>query len=74
MSENTAIAPKKASIVDFFKGVVLELKRVDWPSREKTIQLTLIVIGVSLVTGLFIGALDIGFTKLVEIVLAMKNK
>lgn len=73
MSENTAVTTKKASIVDFFKGVVLELKRVDWPSREKTIQLTLIVLGVSLAMGIFIGGLDVGFTKLIETILALKK-
>ncbi len=72
MSEEQTIA-KKASIVDFFKGVVLELGRVDWPSREKTVRLTLIVIGVSLIMGVFIGGLDIGFTKLIESLLAMKK-
>lgn len=73
MSENTAIPAKKASIVDFFRGVMLELKRVDWPTREKTIRLTLIVLGVSLLMGVFIGGLDIAFTKLVEYLLALKK-
>lgn len=72
MTEQTTNT-KKASIVDFFSGVVLELKRVDWPSREKTIRFTMIVIAVSLLVGLFIGGLDIGFTKLIESVLALRN-
>jgi preprotein translocase subunit SecE len=73
MSENTVIPAKKASIVDFFKGVMLELKRVDWPSKDKTIRLTLIVIAVSLIMGVFVGGLDIAFTKLVESLLALKK-
>jgi preprotein translocase subunit SecE len=68
--ENTV---KKASILDFFRGVMLELKKVDWPTREKTIRLTVIVIGVSLLTGLFIGGLDIAFTKIVESLIAAKK-
>jgi preprotein translocase subunit SecE len=73
MSDNTTVASKKASILDFFKGVVLELRRVDWPSRDKTIRLTLIVIGVSLFVGVFVGGLDIAFTKLIESILALKK-
>jgi len=64
---------KKASIVDFFSGVVLELKRVDWPSRQKTIRLSMIVLAVSLLMGLFIGSLDIGFTKLIESLLSLRK-
>lgn len=66
---DTENVTKKASIVDFFRGVVLELKKVDWPSREKTVRLTVIVIGVSLIMGMFIGGLDIAFTKIVENIL-----
>jgi len=63
---------KKASILDFFRGVMLELKKVDWPTREKTTRLTVIVIGVSLIMGVFIGGLDIAFTKIVERILISK--
>jgi preprotein translocase subunit SecE len=45
-------------IVDFFKEVGLEIKKVNWPSRQDTIRWTLIVIGVSLAVALFLGGLD----------------
>lgn len=53
------IAPTK-----FFGEIASELKKVDWPSRQETIQLTLIVIVVSVAIGAFIGGLDVLFVKL----------
>jgi preprotein translocase SecE subunit len=36
-----------------------EFKKVNWPSREKAIRLTTLVIGVSLGVALFVGAVDL---------------
>lgn len=43
-----------------------EFRRVNWPSREETIRLTLIVIGMSLVVAFFLGALDFLFSYLLK--------
>ncbi len=53
-------------IIDFFKEVGLEIKKVNWPSRQETIRYTLVVIGVSLVVALFLGGLDILFQYLLN--------
>ena len=47
----------------FASGVVDELKKVSWPSKKKTMRLTGIVVGVSLIIGLYIGIIDILLTK-----------
>lgn len=52
----------------FLKQVRTELAKVVWPTREETIKLTLVVIGVSVGVGLFIGALDITFIKLTSLI------
>jgi preprotein translocase subunit SecE len=52
----------------FAQGVVEELKKVSWPTKKETMRLTLIVIGVSLIIGLYIGIIDILLTKGLEIV------
>ena len=52
--------------VTFLKEVRSEMEKVSWPSRQEAIRLTLIVIGISVVVALFIGALDFGFTKMME--------
>jgi preprotein translocase subunit SecE len=46
-----------------------ELKKVAWPTRETVIRLTLLVVGVSLVVGIYIFVLDNIFNSLVDQVL-----
>jgi preprotein translocase subunit SecE len=47
-----------SKITAFLKEVRLEMKKVNWPSREETIKYTLIVIGVSLAVAIYLGGLD----------------
>ena len=54
--------------VTFVQETVDELKKVTWPTRQEALRLTFVVIFVSIVVGLFIGALDLGLTKLFEAV------
>lgn len=53
----------------FLKEVRTELSKVAWPKKAQATRLTLIVIGVSVVTALFLGGFDFFFTKLMEIIL-----
>ena len=53
-------------IINFLKEVKLELKKVNWPTREETFKYTLIVIGICLATAMFLGGLDVIFTTLLE--------
>ena len=48
--------------------IIDELKKVSWPTRKDTIRLTSIVIGVSLIIGLYVGIIDILLAKGLEIV------
>lgn len=43
-----------------------ELQRVNWPTKDETIRMTLIVIGMSLGVAIFLGALDFLFKFLLE--------
>jgi preprotein translocase subunit SecE len=45
-----------------------ELKKVTWPTREQTINLTFLVFLVSLVVGVFISVFDFIFTQGLTIV------
>jgi preprotein translocase subunit SecE len=51
----------------FIGDVRDELKKVTWPSREETIRLTLVVIVISLIIGLYVGIIDILFAKVLEL-------
>ena len=42
-----------------------ELRKVVWPTRQETTRLTIMVLIVCAVVGLFLGALDYGFAELV---------
>lgn len=48
------------------RDVMSELKKVTWPTREQTINLTLVVVVVSAALGLMLGGLDYGFNWLIE--------
>ena len=54
------------SPVKFLKEVKAELKQVTWPAKKEVIKLTGMVVAISLIVGVYIGALDFIFTKLVE--------
>ena len=49
--------------------VVAELRRVTWPTRQETMRLSLMVIAVSAAVGVFLGLIDIGFTRLFRVIL-----
>ena len=46
-----------------------ELKKVAWPTRQTVINLTLIVIAVSIAVGAYIAVIDVGLTGLLDQVL-----
>jgi len=50
----------------FGSGIIDELKKVTWPTKEKTLRLTMIVIGISLIIGIYIGIIDVLLTKGLE--------
>ena len=56
--------PKKRRFT-FFADIIGELRKVVWPTRQETTRLTLIVIGLCVVMGLILGAVDYGFSELV---------
>ena len=57
-------------LITYFKEAKEELKKVIWPSRKDAIKHTLIVIGVSVATGVFLGVIDylmnIGLKELIQ--------
>lgn len=53
----------------FLQETVDELKKVIWPTQQEVIRLTAVVIAISLLVGLFIGAADFIFTKVMELII-----
>lgn len=52
--------------VVFLREVKTELDKVVWPTKEKTMQLTVLVLVVSIIVGVYVGGLDFVFTSLVN--------
>jgi len=48
----------------FLKEVRMEIKKINWPTREQAIKYTLIVIGASVAVAIFLGGLDFIFSSL----------
>lgn len=57
------------AVTTFLKEVQEELKKVVWPTRAEVMRLTVVVILVSLIVGLFLGSIDFLLTKFTEIIL-----
>lgn len=51
----------------FVNDIIDELKKVTWPSRETTIRLTIVVLLISLIIGIYIGIIDVALAKLLEL-------
>ena len=57
-------------ITQFFKDVIAEFKRVQWPTRDATIKSTSVVVAVSLVIALYLGIADLGLSDIMQMVIA----
>lgn len=57
-------------VVKYLKEVKAELTKVTWPKRKEVVKLTLIVLFISSIIAFYVGVLDLGFTKLLEIILS----
>ncbi|KKP88913.1 MAG: Preprotein translocase, SecE subunit [Parcubacteria group bacterium GW2011_GWA2_36_10] len=45
-------------LINYLKESKEELKKVSWPTRQTTINHTLVVIGVSVAVAIFLGGID----------------
>ena len=48
----------------FFTEVIAELRKVQWPTRQEALRLSLLVLVVSVIVGAILGALDLAFARL----------
>ena len=55
--------------IQFLREVKVELKKVTWPSRKQTLGSTVVVIILVMIISFFLGAVDIGLSSLVKVIL-----
>jgi len=53
-------------LINFFKEVKTEMKKVNWPTRQETFKYSMIVIGVSFAVAAFLGGLDFLFSMAIN--------
>lgn len=56
-------------IKTFFKEVLTEGKKVNWPTRQEVFRYTVIVISISVSVAVFLGVLDFVFLKILAKIL-----
>jgi len=56
-------------LLQYFREVMQELRRVSWPSKRETVNLTIIVVSITILAALYIGGLDLLFQKTMAIIL-----
>ncbi|HZO40693.1 MAG TPA: preprotein translocase subunit SecE [Methylomirabilota bacterium] len=54
---------------EFVREVVAEFRKVAWPSRQELINSTVVVITVTVVVSVFLGAVDVALARIVERIL-----
>ena len=65
----SAEGARRALSFRFVGDVIGELRRVTWPTREETFRLSVMVIAVAAVVGTFLGLIDLGFSRLFDVLL-----
>lgn len=57
------------NLLSYLQEVKAEMNKVTWPSRNDVVNLTILVIIVSVIIGIYIGGLDFTFTNVLNKVL-----
>jgi preprotein translocase subunit SecE len=60
---------KDLAFIGFIKEVIEQARQVTWPTKKSTLNMTLIVIGVSVLVGAYLGLLDYLLTQLMGLIL-----
>lgn len=53
---------------NYAKEVIAELKKVSWPSKKEVVKATGVVIAISAVLGIVVGAFDYLFSTLINLI------
>ncbi len=69
MTQHASVTKTASARFKFFGEIISELKKVVWLSRREASYLTLLVLIVSVVAGLVLGLIDLGFARLIEVIL-----
>ena len=57
------------TVKQFLREAKVELKKVTWPTPRQALASTSVVIVVVIIVSFFLGAVDLGLTKIVRLIL-----
>ncbi len=60
-----------SKITKYFNDTYQEMHKVAWPSKDELVGSTIVVIVMSLIVSLFIGAVDLVLNKLVNTLISL---
>ena len=66
MTQQAVTKKKGFRLFNYISEIVNELKKVVWLSRREIVYLTGLVLLVTIISGIVLGALDFGFSALVD--------
>jgi preprotein translocase subunit SecE len=66
-TRQSIISARTQSVRQLFRDSWSEMKKVNWPDQQTTRNLTVVVIGISVVLGLLLGGIDFLLQKLFEL-------
>jgi preprotein translocase subunit SecE len=66
MTHHTTAKPRGLRLFNYIGEIINELKKVVWLTKREAAYLTVLVLIVSVTAGIVLGALDYGFTDLVD--------
>ena len=61
-------------VVKFLKEVAVEFNNITWPKKDTLIQLTIVVISISIIISLVLGGFDYLFTNSIGLLGNLKNQ
>lgn len=64
-----ALTSQGGAFFTLLREAVVETRRVVWPTRQETVQTTLVVVGFVFVTALILWGLDAAFGKLISLII-----
>ena len=66
-SKNAPAQPKrKNALLEYLRGVRVEMKKVVWPTRKETVSYTIVVLVACAFFGLFLWGVDSGFLAIIR--------
>ena len=72
MAKSKAAAKKRSNpVFRYFRETLVELRKVNWPTREEATQLTIIVLIVVGIMSALLGLLDFVFARLIAFIVTL---